>query len=83
MSNTKLKLSELITLAELIDFNEPTIDFEQWDETQVYMKAISDMLKNPVQKKAILIIAKYCTPMAVLCKKYLTNYIQQNSTVRL
>tara|TARA_Y100000992_G_scaffold258649_1_gene192894 strand:- start:130 stop:381 length:252 start_codon:yes stop_codon:yes gene_type:complete len=83
MSKTKLKLNELITLAELIDFKEPDDDISNWDKSHILMKAISDMLKNPIQKQAIQIMAQNCTPMSVLSKKYLTEYIERNSTVKL
>ena len=74
---TKYTLHELIIIAQAINYVKPEIPENEWSFGDIIFAAIHDALNNENQLRAIRILSKSLTPISLISKKYIKEYIEK------
>ena len=70
-----MKLTELMLLAREITYIPPSYDESRWTTDDIYHAAINETLQSKYQMKATEIICGVFSPLKLLFKTTLKNYI--------
>ena len=74
---TKYTLEELIIIVQSINYIKPEISEDKWSFGDILFAAIHDAINNKNQVRAILLLSKKLTPISLVSKRYITEYIQK------
>tara|TARA_Y100000996_G_C22482127_1_gene626642 strand:- start:922 stop:1179 length:258 start_codon:yes stop_codon:yes gene_type:complete len=72
----KLKLNDLVILAQNCKYNEPEGDFKSWNETNLYFTSISRYINDPFLVHLTLTVCNKIPPVKLFVKHHLRSYIK-------
>lgn len=72
----KMKLEDLIILAQQIKYIPPSYDETSWTQDDIYNGAIQETLGTRYQLKASLMVCDSFAPIKLFFKSTLRNYIK-------
>ena len=79
MSNNlnKLKLTELVFLAQNVTYKKPEKEFKDFSEDAILYEAVNYGLKSEAQIHSLYDACKLCPPIKLLAKDRIRKYVLQ------